>query len=174
MLESLLQQTTIPILEKVSAFGQRRHQVLVGNIANIDTNDYQMRDLPVQDFERALQQAVLARRENNSSEPTPSLSNLLPKDFLSGLQQSPGLPSSIGNGTGTGGQTKKLADYFSPELHVAYEAASKNVKFHDGGNRSIEQESMEMVKNTGMQSFAIQVMVSQMRMLESVISERII
>ncbi|MBL4883548.1 MAG: hypothetical protein JKY95_03295 [Planctomycetaceae bacterium] len=174
MLDSLLQQTTIPILEKVTSFGQRRHQVLVGNIANIDTPGYEMRDLPVQDFERALQQAILARRENISSGTASAQSQLLPQELLTGMQQSPFSSTPGGIEGGTGGQMRNLADYFSRELNVAHDASSKNVTFHDGGNRSIEQESMEMVKNTGMQSFAIQVMISQMNMLETVISERVV
>ncbi len=168
MLESLLQQTTIPILEKVTAFGQRRHQVLAGNIANIDTNDYKMRDLPVQDFELALKNAIQARRENNSPLPNANKLTLSPGEFMAGMQQ------SLGKLTGTHDQMKNLADFFGEELHVARDAEFTNVKFHDGGNRSIEEESMEMVKNASMQSFAIQVMISQMRTLESVISERII
>lgn len=63
MLDPLLQQTTIPLLERVTAFGQKRHQVLAGNIANIDTPGYKTRDLPLADFEKALQQAVQTRRE---------------------------------------------------------------------------------------------------------------
>ncbi len=168
MLEALLQQTTIPILEKVTAFGQRRHQVLVGNIANIDTNDYKMRDLPVQDFERALKMAIQARRENISSEPQAGPASFSPDNLMATLQQ------SLGQVSGAGGQMNKLADYFSENLQVARDAEFTNVKFHDGGNRSIEEESMEMVKNASMQSFAIQVMISQMRTLESVISERVV
>jgi len=168
MLESLLQQTTIPILEKVTAFGQRRHQVLAGNIANIDTNDYKMRDLPVQDFEQALKNAIQARRENSSPLPHANQMSLSPGEFMASMQQ------SLGKMTGAGGQMKNLGDFFGAELQVAKDADFTNVKFHDGGNRSIEEESMEMVKNSRMQSFAIQVMISQMRTLESVISERVV
>ena len=168
MLDSLLQQTTIPILEKVTAFAQRRQQVLAGNIANIDTNDYRMRDLPVQDFERALKQAVQARRENSSSLPRVNQMSLSPGEFMAGMQQ------SLGKMTGTGDRMKNLSDFFGEDLQLAQDAEFTNVKFHDGGNRSIEEESMEMVKNASMQSFAIEVMISQMKTLESVISERII
>ncbi len=168
MLDSLLQQTTIPILEKVTAFAQRRQQVLAGNIANIDTDDYRMRDLPVQDFEQALKQAVQARRENSSPLPHVNQMSLSPGEYMAGMRQ------SLSGMTGTVDRMKNLSDFFGEDLHVARDAEFTNVKFHDGGNRSIEEESMEMVKNASMQSFAIQVMISQMKTLESVISERII
>ncbi len=168
MLDSLLQQSTIPILEKVTAFAQRRQQVLAGNIANIDTDDYRMRDLPVQDFEQALKQAVQARRENSSSLPHVNQMSLSPGEYMAGMQQ------SLSGMTDAGSRMKNLSDFFGEDLQVARDAEFTNVKFHDGGNRSIEEESMEMVKNASMQSFAIQVMISQMKTLESVISERII
>lgn len=57
---SIVDGTTIPLLEKIAAFGERRNVVLAGNVANIDTPNYKRRDLPVQDFERALREAIHA------------------------------------------------------------------------------------------------------------------
>jgi len=176
MLENLLQQTTIPLLEQVAAFGARRHTVLAGNIANIDTPDYRTRDLPVQDFEKAVQAAIAARRDNLQPQLTwtqaagnASLEGSLNPADLSHLQ--PGVNSLNVPGL-VQKQPQQLADYFPDDLRVAHDAAAANVTFHDGGNRSIEHESMEMSKNASLQSFAIEVMLSQMRTLEAVISER--
>ncbi|MEZ6046931.1 MAG: hypothetical protein R3C11_15390 [Planctomycetaceae bacterium] len=54
MLNSIFDQTSIPLLEKVAQFGQKLHEVLAGNLANVDTPDYRPRDLPVDDFQQAL------------------------------------------------------------------------------------------------------------------------
>jgi len=63
MLSSLFQQTTIPVLEQTVAFAQARHTVLAGNIANMDTPGYQIRDLSTEDFQNRLQAAIRQRRE---------------------------------------------------------------------------------------------------------------
>ncbi|MCG6154501.1 flagellar basal body rod protein FlgB [Rubinisphaera margarita] len=174
MIDPFLQQTTVPLLERVAAFGQQRHAVLAGNIANIDTPDYQPQDLPVQDFERALRQAVEARRQQDGSQPllppslgvspaNGSLSHLVWQQPTSGIQGAPAV----------GDTQRRTEDFFPASLSKA-EPVRRNLTFHDGASRSIEQESMEMVKNASMQSFAIEVMRNQLNILESVISERVV
>lgn len=61
MIHSLFDSTTIPVLEQVANFAQARHQVLAGNIANIDTPGYRTRDLSTDQFQQRLQQALTAR-----------------------------------------------------------------------------------------------------------------
>ena len=53
----LFNNTTIPALEQTIMFAQRRHELLAGNLANLDTPDYRSRDLDVGDVE--LVQALL-------------------------------------------------------------------------------------------------------------------
>jgi flagellar basal-body rod protein FlgB len=55
---SIVDGTTIPLLEKIAVFGERRNTVLAANVANIDTPNYHRRDLPVEDFEKALREAI--------------------------------------------------------------------------------------------------------------------
>jgi flagellar basal-body rod protein FlgB len=55
---SIVDGTTIPLLEKMAVFGERRNLVLAGNVANIDTPNYKRRDLPVEAFEAALRDAI--------------------------------------------------------------------------------------------------------------------
>ena len=50
-LGALFQSTTIPALEQVVNFTEARHNVLAGNIANVDTPGYKARDLSVEDFQ---------------------------------------------------------------------------------------------------------------------------
>jgi flagellar basal-body rod protein FlgB len=50
--------STIPVLEQVLNFTQTRHAVLAGNVANMDTPGYQVRDLSVDEFQTRLKEAV--------------------------------------------------------------------------------------------------------------------
>jgi flagellar basal-body rod protein FlgB len=61
MLTSLFQGTTIPVLEQVINFAQTRHNVLAGNVANIDTPGYRMRDLSPEMFQQRLKTAIERR-----------------------------------------------------------------------------------------------------------------
>ncbi len=58
MINGLFQSTTIPALEQAVNFGQARHNVLAGNIANIDTPGYRARDLSTAAFQARLKDAI--------------------------------------------------------------------------------------------------------------------
>ncbi len=63
MYGSIFQSTTIPVLQQVVEFSQARHSVLAGNIANLDTPGYKVRDLSVEDFRSRLKKAIQSRHE---------------------------------------------------------------------------------------------------------------
>ncbi len=63
MFSSMFESTTIPALQESLNFAQSRHTVLAGNIANLDTPGYQVRDLSVEDFQERLQSAIQRRRQ---------------------------------------------------------------------------------------------------------------
>ncbi len=67
MIASLFDATTIPVLQEVVDFSQARHTVLAGNIANMDTPGYKVRDLSVADFQTRLQEAITLRHQPASS-----------------------------------------------------------------------------------------------------------
>lgn len=145
MLNSIFDQSTLPVLQKMAKFGERRHEVLAGNIANIDVPNYKMRDLPVEDFQAALKAAINRK----------------------GSEVSPGLAEVMGPM-----KTPDISEFFSEELFRPAQASSKNLTFHDGNNRNVEFQMMELTKNNMMQTFAIELMSAQMNLLQSVISER--
>jgi len=62
MLSSMFQSTTIPMLQEVVGFAQARHNVLAGNIANLDTPGYKVRDLSQEEFQERLQSVIDQRR----------------------------------------------------------------------------------------------------------------
>ncbi|MCG3137965.1 MAG: Flagellar basal body rod protein FlgB [Phycisphaerae bacterium] len=64
-LADLVNSGNIPVLEKLMAFSEARHQVLAENIANIDTPNYRTQQLDPKAFQAALRRAV----ETHSGDP---------------------------------------------------------------------------------------------------------
>ena len=58
MLSSLLNSTALPALEQTVNFAQKRHLLLASNLANIDTPDYQTRDVSLENFQTQLRSAL--------------------------------------------------------------------------------------------------------------------
>jgi flagellar basal-body rod protein FlgB len=145
LVQSILDTGTFNLLEQMAVFGQRRHQVLVENLAHIDTVGYRTRDLPVAEFQQALREAVMSR----GAGPAPS------DPWLGDTAPAP-----------------TPATRLPPALLRAAEAAPRNITFQDGNNRSIEHEAMELTKNLMLQNFAVELMSAQMNLLQAVISER--
>lgn len=70
---SLFDSTSVPVLEQVVNFTQRRHDILAGNIANLDTPGYRVRDLSPDKFRARLKSAI---DEQDSSSSSRSLSGV--------------------------------------------------------------------------------------------------
>jgi len=149
MTQALLSNTTLSLLEKVAVFGERRHELLAGNIANINTPNYRMRDLPVSEFRDALKSAVKHSRASRT-----------------------GSTTSAAAETTTAATSRSIDDLFPQRLYEAETAPPNNLTFQDANNRSIEQQTMELTKNTMMQNFAIELLRFQMSALQAVIDER--
>jgi flagellar basal-body rod protein FlgB len=65
MNNGFLSSSTIPVLQDVISFAQDRHKILVGNVANMDTPGYRVRDLSVESFEESLKTAIAIRNERH-------------------------------------------------------------------------------------------------------------
>lgn len=63
MLPAIFRSTTIPALAETAAFAQHRHEVLAGNIANVNTPGYRVRDLNQETFQQRLGEMMNARFE---------------------------------------------------------------------------------------------------------------
>ena len=61
MLPGLFDSTNIPILQEVISFAENRHHVLAGNVANVDTPGYRVRDLSVETFQKRLKEVIDAQ-----------------------------------------------------------------------------------------------------------------
>jgi flagellar basal-body rod protein FlgB len=142
--------TTIPLLEKIAVFGERRHDVLTANVANIDTPNYKRHDLPIEAFQKALREAIA--------------------DGRSRADQGVSAMNGDWAGQSLGGKSGAM---FPAQVFQAIEAQSPSLTFQDNNNRSIEHEMMQMTKNTLMQSFAIELMNTQLGMLQAAIREQV-
>ncbi len=65
MLANLFNSTSIPALGEVLNFAQARHTVLTGNIANVNTPGYHLRDLSQTDFQDRLKEAIAQSQKAN-------------------------------------------------------------------------------------------------------------
>ena len=144
MIESMLQSSTLPVLEQVVQFTQARHGVLAGNIANLDTPGYKTRDLSPDQFEKRLKEALEASRERRHTSPG-----------LAALSMSSG--------------RSPLAE-MDPLEDVA--ESMNSLLYHDNSNVSIEKQVTEIAKNQGQHNLALSLMTAQFRLLRAAITER--
>ena len=87
MLPDLFSSTTIPALGEVLNFAQARHTVLTGNIANVNTPGYRLRDLSQTEFQEKLKQALAAGQKSQQSL-SPGLANTDPGDPMRQVRSS--------------------------------------------------------------------------------------
>ena len=116
-LEAAYNRTTAPLLEKVAAFTEARHQMLADNVANFDTPEYQTRRLSLAAFQSKLREAVDRRK----SDPAGRLAIEPSEEFA----------------VGRDGRLR-----VSPTTE-----GRENILFHDGTSRSVEAEMSEVAKN---------------------------
>lgn len=166
MFNAIVQSTSIPVLEQVVRFSQARHTVLAGNLANLHTPGYRVRDLSVEDFQSRLREAIAARQVSPAS-PPPGLTWV-----------SPGLAAS------SPGVAEDPLGCAQPGLHPRAGMApaiplsevaehSKTIMYHDGSNIAAEEQITEMVKNQLQHNLAVTLLASQFRLLQTAISERV-
>lgn len=136
---------TIPVLEQVINFAQSRHTVLAGNVANMDTPGYQVRDLSVNEFQSRL--ADLIETQKQPIKPTGPY----------------GAPDSM--------QFQKANEVDRALKKV--KDSTKDILYHDDSNVGMEQQVLEVSKNQSMHNMAIALLTSQYRLLNVAITERV-
>lgn len=155
MLQPLIANSPIELLKQVARFAERRQDVLAGNVANIDTPGYRMRDLPMKEFQAALESAMAMRGSSGQ--------HALPP----GTPWTLGQPASLGN-------PPMVEELFPDRLFQARTAEGQpGITFQDSNNRSIERQMMELTKNSLLQNFAMQVMTAQYGQLQAAISGQV-
>jgi flagellar basal-body rod protein FlgB len=114
MLDRMFSSTTIPALEQVVNFAQTRHSVLAGNIANLDTPGYRVKDLSPEKFQERLKAALV---ERDRSAEAPSMASV-------------GQPDALGE-MGTGLEDLLYHDDSSGSMEKQVAAISKNQLQHN-------------------------------------------
>ncbi len=87
MIPNLFDSTNIPVLQEVLSFSEARHNVLAGNIANVDTPGYKVRDLSLDTFQERLKEAIF-ERDTARQAPSPGLAQSDPGDALRNVHDS--------------------------------------------------------------------------------------
>jgi flagellar basal-body rod protein FlgB len=67
LFQDIANSESIPAMEKMLAYTQARHRMLVENIANVDTPGYKARQLDTRAFQRALRAAIDGQRQGAGS-----------------------------------------------------------------------------------------------------------
>ncbi len=142
-------------LEETIAFAERRHAVLAGNIANMDTPDYQTRDLSVEQFQKSLKDMMKAQKA--------------PRDLQS-QSLSPGLLSP-----GLLGLDPEVQLTDSPTISIQQAVenvrdASSQIVYHDGSDGNLETQVSQIAKNQSMHSMAVALLKSQYKNLQMAIA----
>lgn len=132
-------------LEETIAFAERRHAILAGNLANMDTPGYKTRDLSVSEFQASLKQ-------------------LMATDKMRGVAPSPG-DESLDGAPGAKG-TRIAREQAVREVRDA----STQVLYHDGSDDNLETQIAEISKNQSMHSTAVALLKSQYRTMQMAIA----
>ena len=143
MIPSMFDSSALPVLEQVVNFSQARHNVLAGNIANLDTPGYRTRDISPDEFRSRLKEAVEESRRP-AMDPIGSVHSVS-TEFDSEPAKNP---------------------------FKAVKESLNSILRHDDGNVSMEQQIAELSKNQMQHNLAVNLMASQFRLLQAAISER--
>ena len=144
MNNGLFQSSVIPVLEQVASFAEARHGLLAGNVANLDTPGYRVRDLSVETFQERLREAIETRETARASG-----------------HDSPGL---LAPGAVTDSHDEAMRRVKDSMTSILY---------HDDSNVGMEQQVLELSKNNFLHNLAVSVMSSQFRLLQSAIREQV-
>ena len=88
MAGDIFSPTSIPVLQEVLSFTQARHGVLAGNIANMGTPGYQVRDLSQTEFQERLKSAIAAQNERQEPVSPGMLGDDKPGDQMKNVRDS--------------------------------------------------------------------------------------
>jgi len=145
---NMFSSPTLKSLEQTVSFTERRHSILAGNVANMDTPDYQTKDLSVGNFQSSLKDAIQAERREQDRSPGMRLSLL----------------GSVESASGT---SRKQASEVAMEQ---VRDSKQQIVFHDGSDDNLEMQVSQISKNQSMHTMAIAMMKTQFRQLQMAIS----
>lgn len=134
---------SIPALEMAMSFASQRHQLIAGNIANLETPDYRPLDASVAGFRKVLGDAIEKRRTNGNG------------DGPLAWQES----NEVTRGPGG-------------SMRIVARTPQNGVLFHDRNNRDLERTMQDLVENAGAFRVAGDLLRSRVDLLRSAIAQR--
>ena len=140
MIERMVTSPAIDLLTRTLNFTEQRHEVLVGNIANVDTPGYVQRDVSVSEFQAAMQKAIEKQRASFNEAGEPESTDTVA--FESG-------------GTGV-------------QLQPRNEAVS--AAYHDRGVRSVETMMTQLADNAQAHNMVASLLKTRFNWLQQAIS----
>ena len=144
-LDEVVNSGAIPTLELAMRFAGRRQVILAHNIANLDTPNFQPRDVSTRDFQRVLGEAIDRRRARMGGERGP-----LPWKETRELRRGPG-----------------------GSLRLIPQTAASGILFHDRNNRDLERMMQDLSENVGVFRVVTDLLRSQFSQINNAIAERV-
>lgn len=145
-LDSLVNADAVPVLQAAARFAAQRHQVILGNIANLATPGYRAKDVSVGAFQEQLREAIDRRRERFGG-PRGELEIRSTEE----VQAAAGSPLS---------------------LTVKPRIKGDRLVFHDRNDRDLERAMQDLSENAAAFRLATDLLRNRMMLLESAIRER--
>lgn len=146
-IDGLVNGDSMPVLEASAQFAARRQSVLVHNIANFSTPNFQQHTLSVEDFQATLAEAVSDRRSRGGRGGDLNLR---------------------GNG-----EVRSVRDASGQmRLEVKPTTASGNILFHDRNDRDLERSMADLAETVASFRVATDLFRTRIQLLQSAITER--
>ncbi len=144
-LDDVVNSGAIPALEMTMRFAGRRQPLLAHNIANLDTPNFQPRDVSTRGFQRMLGEAIDQRRARTGGE----------RGRLE-LQQ-----------------TREIRRDGRGGLELRPRTASPGILFHDRNNRDLERMMQDLVENVAVFRIATDLLRGRYSQIQDAIAERV-
>ena len=143
MFNTIFTKGSLPYMEQILHFTRARHNAIASNIANIETPTYKAVDLPETEFKKALETAV--RRQDERHVPVFKMEETL---------------------------RVKPKERGGLEIDLVEREMGGFLK-HDENNVDIDQEMVNLVKNTGLHNTIAALIDRQFDLLSTAISGRV-
>ncbi len=143
MISDLVSTSTMGLLERTINFTEQRHQILLENLANVDTPGYVQKDVSVREFQQSLAAAVEKRRQSFNGIINPESTDTV--EFESG----------------------------SSRLSLRPQNVVRSSPFHDRGIRSMEDLMVQMADNGQAHNLAVSMLKGKYDQIQRAISLKV-
>ncbi len=148
-IDGLINADSLQVLEASAQFAARRQGVLVHNIANFSTPNFQQKSLSVAGFQQQLADAIDQRRARFGGQ----RGDLEIKDSR-----------EVGFSRDASGQIR---------LRVSAQTPSGNILFHDRNDRDLERSMADLAETVASFRVATDLFRTRIQLLQGAISERV-